>query len=106
MTMNDTVMLTLSVLAGAALGAFFFVGLWWTIRRALAARQPALLVMGSMLGRTGLVLLGFYVVADGQWQHLLLCLAGFIAARLIVTRVLPESTHDTSLMGRTSHHAP
>ena len=90
MTMNDAAMPILSVLAGVALGAIFFGGLWWTVRRALSSRQPALLVMASMLGRTGLVVVGFYFVAGGQWQRLLFCLAGFIAARLIVTRLLPE----------------
>ncbi len=107
MTVSDAVMPILSVLAGAALGAFYFGGLWWTVGRALSARQPALLVMGSMLGRTALVLVGFYFVAGGQWQRLLFCLAGFIAARLIVTWLLPDAAQpDTGPVGRTSRHAP
>jgi F1F0 ATPase subunit 2 len=107
MTMNDVATPILSVLAGVFLSVFFFGGLWWTVRRALSMRQPALLVMASMLGRSGLVLLGFYVVADGRWQNLLYCLAGFIAARLIVTRLLPaDIAVDANPAGRISRHAP
>jgi F1F0 ATPase subunit 2 len=91
MTISEAMMSILSVFAGAALGAIFFVGLWWTVRRALTSQLPALLVLGSMLGRTGLVVVGFYFVGDGQWQRLLFCLAGFIFARVILVRMLPKT---------------
>ena len=35
----------------------------------------------------GLVLVGFYVVAGGQADRLVLCLLGFVIARMIVTRM-------------------
>ncbi|MEO5755489.1 MAG: ATP synthase subunit I [Mesorhizobium sp.] len=105
--MSDSIMPILSVFAGAALGTFFFGGLWWTVRRALSAQQPGFLVLGSMLGRTGLVVLVFYFVSGGQWQRLLFCLAGFVAARLIVTWLLPVAERiDTVPVAKMQRHAP
>ncbi|MET3900937.1 F1F0 ATPase subunit 2 [Devosia sp. UYZn731] len=91
MTMNDTMMAVLSAFSGGVLGAVFFVGLWWTVREAMRSQHPGLLVLASMLWRTGLVVEGFYLVSGGQWQRLLFCLAGFIFARMILLRVLPKA---------------
>lgn len=78
--------LGLAGLAGLALGGFFFVGLWWTVRKTVAARQPALWVLGSMLLRMAVVVSGFYFVAGGQLARLLACVAGFFVARVLVIR--------------------
>ena len=83
--MNDTVALALAGLAGGALGAIFFGGLWWTVRRGIASRQPALWFFASLVLRTSVALGGFYLVGRGQWERLLMCLLGFVAARVIVT---------------------
>ncbi|MDF1748707.1 MAG: ATP synthase subunit I [Alphaproteobacteria bacterium] len=105
MMMTDGFMAIVAVLAGLALGTVFFVGLWWTVRRALTAQQPGLLVLGSMLARTGLVVVGFYSVSDGNWKQLLFCLAGFIIARLIWVRVLPktQAVNATAILEGTRH---
>lgn len=84
--MNDLGGLGLAWAAGLVLGALFFGGLWWTVRKGLTARHPALWFLGSMILRTGIVLTGFYVVAAHDIWRLLACLAGFVIARLIVTR--------------------
>ncbi|MEO8683281.1 MAG: ATP synthase subunit I [Devosia sp.] len=89
--MSDAIIAGLSALAGGVLGTIFFVGLWWTVREAMRSQHPGLLVLASMLGRTGLVVAGFYFVSGGQWQRLLFCLAGFIVARMILVRVLPRT---------------
>lgn len=107
MTMSDAPMAILALLAGLVLGAIYFGGLWWTVQRALTASQPALLVMASMMSRTALVIAGFYFVSGGQWQRLLFCLAGFIVARHVVTRLLPKTeTPDAATLAKVSHHAP
>ena len=85
--MNEPFQLVMVLLAGMLLGALFFGGLWWTVQKGLSARQPALWFGASMLLRTAVVLAGFYFVAGPDWQRLLLCLLGFIIARLIVTRL-------------------
>lgn len=85
--MTETVNLVLAGGAGVFLGAFFFGGLWWTVRKGVASKRPALLFLGSLLLRTGITLAGFYVVSGGHWERLLVCLLGFFIARLAVTRL-------------------
>jgi F1F0 ATPase subunit 2 len=82
--MFDWIGLSLALAAGLLLGAMFFGGLWWTVRRAVSSGRPALLFSGSLLLRLGFALAGFYLVGAHHWQRLLLCLLGFVAARLVV----------------------
>jgi F1F0 ATPase subunit 2 len=76
-----------ALVAGGLLGTIFFAGLWWTIRSALAAANPAFWFAGSLLLRLSLILVGFYVIAADGWQALTLCLLGFLIARVAVTRI-------------------
>ena len=43
--MNETVTLVSAGVAGLLLGGFFFGGLWWTVRKGVSAKRPALLFM-------------------------------------------------------------
>ena len=61
--MNDTLSLVLAWVAGGVLGAIFFGGLWWTVRKGVSSQQPALWFLGSLLLRTSVALAGFYFVA-------------------------------------------
>lgn len=79
--MPELLPLALAWSAGVGLGAMFFGGLWWTVRRGVLSEYPALWFLASVVLRTGLVLVGFYVVSGGQWPRLLLCLLGFVLAR-------------------------
>ncbi len=81
---NEILLGVLALLAGLVLGAIFFGGLWWTVRKSLASQRPALWILGSLMLRMGITMTGFYFVADGHWERLLLCLLGFILARLLV----------------------
>ena len=83
--MNETVTLVLAWVAGLLLGAIFFGGLWWTIRKGLFSKRSALWFPGSLVLRTSIALAGFYFVAGGHWERLLVCVLGFVMARLIVT---------------------
>ena len=65
--------------------------------RALSSTRPALWFFGSLLLRMSIALAGFYFVAGGHWQRLLACLAGFVIARLIVTRLTRAAEKPTSL---------
>ena len=87
MMMNETLALALGWIAGGVLGAFFFGGLWWTVRKSLASRQPAVWVFCSLLLRMGVTMTGFYFVSGANWQRLLACLVGFFMARQIVMRL-------------------
>jgi F1F0 ATPase subunit 2 len=97
--MHESLSLASALVAGVLLGGLFFVGLWWTVARAVASTQPAWWFLGSLLLRTGLVLPGFYVVAAGDWRRWLASLLGFILARLVVTRF-------TRPAAREAGHAP
>jgi F1F0 ATPase subunit 2 len=87
MTMNENLILVLAWLAGGILGAIFFGGLWWTVRKALTSPQPASWFFGSLVLRMSTAVAGFYFVSSGHWERMLMCLTGFIMARLLVTRV-------------------
>ena len=83
--MTDSFSWALAGIAGLLLGAVFFGGLWWTVKKGVSAQYPALLFFGSALVRMGVALAGFYFVSGGQWKRLLACLLGFITARLAVS---------------------
>jgi F1F0 ATPase subunit 2 len=72
---------------GMFLGALFFGGLWWTVRRGLTAANPALWFGVSALARMAIALLGLYYVARAGWPSVLACLCGLLIARVAVTRL-------------------
>lgn len=85
--MSEFLHLLFALLEGALLGVFFFAGLWWTVRKLDSAKHVALLFLGSMLLRTGIVVLGFYFILGDNWQRLVVGLLGFVMVRIIVTRL-------------------
>ena len=104
--MNDTLMLVFAWLAGGALGAIFFGGLWWTVRRGVSSSRPALWFLGSALLRMSIALAGFYLVGRGHWERLLVCLLGFVMARLVVTWLTRPSGEIQNRATREVSHAP
>ncbi|MBI1358420.1 MAG: ATP synthase subunit I [Acidobacteria bacterium] len=92
--------------AGLLLGAVFFGGLWWTVRKALSASRPALWFLASLLLRTGLVLGGFYWLAGGGWPRLAAALAGFVAARILALRLTESRGARPSSAALEGSHAP
>jgi F1F0 ATPase subunit 2 len=79
--------LCIAVLAGLALGLFYFGGLWLTVRRITCSKRPALLMLASFVVRLLVTLCGFYLVMDGRWERLLACLSGFLVTRFVLTRI-------------------
>lgn len=90
--MNDYLVLFASLLAGILLGAIFFGGLWWTVRKGLISNHPAMWFLGSTLLRLSIALAGFYFISQGDWRKLLACLLGFFIARVMVTRLTRTTT--------------
>lgn len=103
--MNETLMLLLAGGAGLGLGAFFFGGLHWTVRRGLASSRPARWFLISLVLRSGVTLGGFTQVAGDDWQRWLACLLGFVMARWLVTR-LTRLPADTDSHQAEVRHAP
>jgi len=90
--MSDQGMILLTLLIGFLLGAFFFGGLWWTTKRALLSKSPALWFIGSLFIRMGITIPVFYFISRDHWERALICLVGFIVVRTIVVRItkIPE----------------
>jgi F1F0 ATPase subunit 2 len=104
--MSETLASLVALPAGAALGAIYFAGLWWTTRHAVSFRRPALCILVSALLRMGIALGGFYGVAGGDWLRMLLCLTGFMAARVAMTRLTRLPTPEPGNDAAGLHHAP
>jgi F1F0 ATPase subunit 2 len=75
------------LMAGILIGAMFFGGLWWTVQKGLISPNPAWWFFGSTLLRIGFALTGFYFTARGDWRKFVICLFGFLIARVGVSRL-------------------
>jgi len=84
--MNEIGTMILSLIAGAVLGVFFFGGLWWTTKKAILSKSPALWFLASLFVRLSVTITGFYFIAHDHWERMLICLLGFVIARMIVMR--------------------
>jgi F1F0 ATPase subunit 2 len=85
--MNYVLHILLAFVSGFTLGAFFFTGLWLTVKIMVASKTPALLMMVSFFIRTGITLLGFYYVSYNKPGLLVICVTGFILARIVNKRL-------------------
>ncbi len=104
--MNEALTYTLSGIAGGLLGAVFFGGLWWTVRKGVASPRPALWFLGSALVRMGIVLAGFYWIGRDDWRRLLVALAGFVVARFVVLRLTRTPVAKANGGTKEASHAP
>ncbi len=103
--MNELQQLLAASLAGIVLGAIFFGGLWWTVQHCVTSRWAALCFPVSLLLRTAIVMLGFYVVLGDDWRRLSAGLLGFVIARLLVT-LLTRARSQRSALPQKASHAP
>jgi F1F0 ATPase subunit 2 len=101
--MNEILSLVPALVTGMLLGAMFFGGLWWTVQKGVSSARPALWFFGSLLLRTSMTLVGFYMVSDGHWERLLVCLLGFTIARLIATRLTRIAERPTRVTEEAGH---
>ena len=93
--MSDAFLLGLASCAGLLLGLVFFWGLWLTVAGLDHAPHPARRVIASMLVRFGVVIAGFYLLADfGGWQPVTAAGIGFVLSRYLVIRLTRERPVD------------
>ena len=76
-----SLMLTLSLASGIFFGLFYFGGLWLTLKHLPDSKQPALLTLGSFLGRSAVCLFGFYLISGNGLEALAFSLAGFMLSK-------------------------
>lgn len=82
------------LLVAALLSLFYYGGLWLTVQRLFRSEaiqsqtaswlHPVLLVAVSFIVRTLLVIIGLYVVTEGEFLPLLLALVVFITVRTLL----------------------
>ena len=102
--MNEFLFLAPQLAAGLLLGAFFFGGLWWTVITGVSSQRPALWFFGSLLLRMSITLTGFYFAGGENWESCVLCLLGFVLARLGVKWLTrPPVQHHNSRAPETSY---
>ncbi len=85
--MNPVILLLMSFLGGALLGAFYFNSLWKTVKKVTDEGKQGMFMITGYFIRTGIVLAGFYIIMSGSWQRIVAALAGFILVREIMKRV-------------------
>lgn len=91
MQINEIMGLLPALLAGVLLGIIFFGGLWLTVRIGLRSKKTALIFTGSFIIRMAIILVGFYYVGVNDWQKMLVCLGGFLMARIVITRITQKT---------------
>ncbi len=93
--MNETLVMILAFITGLALGTLFFGGLWFTVKKSVNAKMPAIWLISSFFLRVSIILTGFYFVSRGSWQRLIICVAGFVVARFIIVYLTRSVTENT-----------
>jgi len=83
--MNEILNIIITLIVGLILGTIFYAGLWFTVKKALVSKTPAIWFIGSFIIRVTITLIGFYYVGNGNFKNLIVCLLGFIIARIVVT---------------------
>lgn len=91
--MNSILSLPASFFLGAVLSAFYFGGLWLTVKRLPRSRQPTILSLSSFVARSLICLVGFYLVTGLGIKAVLICLSGFVLTKMALI-------HRISLGGR------
>ncbi|HUN53532.1 MAG TPA: ATP synthase subunit I [Smithella sp.] len=93
MNLNTVFILILMFGAGLALGAFYFIGLWQTLRRVAQTENRMRLLAISFVVRLAVILTAFFFLMDSHWERLAAAMAGFVVMRKILVYYLgPQKT--------------
>lgn len=85
LTITTAAVLVTAFSAGMVIGAFYFIALWKTVQRLPSAKNPARLMLISLIARLAVVFISFYFLMDGHWERLLVAMIGFIIMKNILT---------------------
>jgi F1F0 ATPase subunit 2 len=104
--MNEWLPLLLAFAAGLLLSAFYFGGLWWTVQRGIVSSHPAIWFSASMFVRTCTALAVLYSVGYRHWERLMVCLIGFVMARVFVIWWIRSALDTRTRPAWEASHAP
>ena len=82
----DWIGLVAGALAGRCSALVVFGGLWWTVRRMVDARRPALLMAVSLVARLAVAAVVFVIAARSGVEALVGVLVGVVAVRILLAR--------------------
>jgi len=102
--MIEIVYMILAFIVGLLLGTIFFGGLWFTVKKLVTSKIPALWFLGSFFLRVSITLIGFYYISSGSWQRLLICVAGFITSRYSVIYFTKSNNEKQVLLNKEVSH--
>lgn len=102
--MNEIIYMVFVFTAGVFLGILFFGGLWFTVKKAVTSKRPALWLIGSFIIRVSSTLVGFYYLSQGSWKNLLISVLGFIIARSIIIYFTKSNEEKTIQLKKQSSH--
>jgi F1F0 ATPase subunit 2 len=86
MISREAWVLALSLAGGGLLGALYFGGLWWSVRRGVLSARPARWFFAGLILRLGVAMAGFYLASRSGTGALLACLVGFVVLRMAMVR--------------------
>jgi len=103
MSGHTVIILILMFAAGLALGAFYFLGLWQTLKRLPRTQHRAGLILISFAVRLAVVLAVLFFLMDGRWERAAAAMIGFVLMRKILTyRLGPQSMAEAQLKQETT----
>ncbi len=88
------------LIGGFIIGLLYHTGLWWTVKLLRRSRSPVLLSIGSFYLRMSVTMAAFYIVMQNDWRRLAVCLAGFMAVKFVMTRIMGNTSASISGKGR------
>jgi F1F0 ATPase subunit 2 len=93
MNLNTIFILALMFAAGLALGAFYFVSLWQTVRGLAQTESRVRLLAISFVLRASIILSAFFFLMNGHWERLAAVMTGFVVIRkILIYRLGPQKT--------------
>lgn len=92
-------------LIGGLLGCCFFCALWFTVKKGIDTKHPALWFLGSVIVRMSSAIAVFYWVGNNDIWRLAACLAGFVIGRILMTKIVKHAGPNKADKGAL-HHAP
>jgi F1F0 ATPase subunit 2 len=103
MLLIDWLLYIVPFVAGSVISLFSHGSLWWTVRSLPRSRSPVLLSIGSFYLRMTVTMAAFFIVMQNvmqnDWRRLAACLAGFMAVKFVLTRIMGNASGTTSGKG-------